>query len=322
MLTLTLLHLMQKALKIGLAFLLLILLGVSAYAQKAISISKVVNGDNTISAGDINRVRNAVIVSDTLIGWNVNWIGSFKGAQAAYSNWSNGGVNTISLTSSSLFNAMYRSGRFAYALSTDLRYGLSYISGEGTRKINDKIAVNNKFSHLFGADSLWSAFANINFITQFDEGFDYGGEDPVLISEFMAPAYFTQIFGLGFLPTPALTFNAGLALKETFVLNDSLSTVYGLAPGDNFRFEPGFSIAIQFEKNIMENVKILTSLESFTNIKRPLDRTDLFFNAELIGSINDFLSMTFQFVAIYDDDFSEQLQIKQVLAAGLSFTLL
>ncbi len=282
-----------------------------------------VNPDNSISVEDIQRIKNVIIVSDTLQGWNVNWIGNFKGAQAAYNNWSNGGVNTISATGSSLFNAMYRNGRFAYALSTDLRYGISYIGGEGTRKINDKIAVNNKFSHLFGGDSLWTFFANINFTTQFDEGFNYDApEGSELISEFMAPAYFTQIAGLGYLPTPALSFSAGLALKETFVLNDSLSTVYGLTPGDNFRFEPGFSLGIQFEKSIMENVKIISSLESFTNIKRPLERTDVFFNAELIGAINDFLSMSFQFVAIYDDDFSEQLQIKQVLAAGLSFTLL
>ena len=295
----------------------------AAQSQKAISISRVVNDDNDISVEDINQVNSTIIVSDTLVGWQVDWVGAFKGAQAAYSNWSNGGVNTISVTGSSLFNAMYRAGRFAYALSTDLRYGLSHIDNEGTRKINDKISINNKFSQLFGADSLWTIFANINFTTQFDKGFDYSEEDnPILISEFMAPAYFTQIVGVGYLPTESLSFTSGLALKETFVLNDSLSTVYGLAPGDNFRFEPGFALGIQFEKEIFENVKLLTSLESFTNIKRSFSRTDIFFNAELIGEINDFLNMSFQFAAIYDDDFSEQLQIKQVLAAGLTFTLL
>lgn len=313
---------MKLFLKISLIPLLLLAVSPPVQAQKAISISKVVNDDNTISADDISRVNSAITVSDTLKGWQVDWIGAFKGAQSAYSNWSNGGVNTISATGSSLFNAMYRSGRFAYALSTDLRYGISYVGSEGSRKINDKIAINNKFSYNFGADSLWNAFANVNFTTQFNEGFFYEGEEAKLISEFMAPAYFTQIAGLGYLPTSALSFTAGLALKETFVLNDSLSAVYGLAPADNFRFEPGFSLGIQYEKEILKNVKVITSLETFTNIKRPLERTDVFFNAEFIGSINNFLSMTFQFVAIYDDDFSEQLQIKQVLAAGLTFTLL
>src|SRR5699024_4711254 len=157
---------------------------------------------------------------------------------------------------------------------------------------------------------------------QFDQGFDYSDDNKILISEFMAPAYFTQIVGLAYIPSDILSFNAGLALKETFVLNDSLSTVYGLAEGDNFRFEPGFSLNIEFEKEILKNVTLKTSVESFTNINRPIRRTDLFFNTELIGSINDYLNMSFQFVAVYDDDFSKQLQIKQVLAAGLSFTLL
>ncbi len=307
------------------SIVLLLIISSAAHAQKAISISDIVIPDNNISVEDMRRVSEEIIVSDTLEGWNYNWIGALKGAQAAYSNWSNGGVNTISATGSSIFNVMYRDGLFAYALNTDLRYGESYIAGEGTRKINDRIAINNKFSHLFGGDSLWNVFANFNFSTQFTEGFDYNveeGEDPILISEFMAPAYFTQIVGVGYLPTSYLSFSAGFALKQTFVLNDSLSTLYGLPAGDNFRFEPGYSFGIQFEKDIMKNISIVSSLETFTNLRRSIDRTDIFFTNELIGEINDFMSMSFQFAVIYDDDFSDQLQIKQVLSAGLSFTLL
>lgn len=325
---------MTRIFKIGILTLLSLFSVSNLQAQKAISIGKAVNDDDALSINDIKDVKDAISISDTLKGWEVIWTGGFKGAQASYSNWSNGGVNTISVTGTSGFSALYREDAFGYALNIDFKYGLSYIDNQGKRKINDRLAINNRFTYLFGADNSWTAFANINFNTQFDQGYNYLPEkeahvlaeirpiDRTLISEFMAPAYFSQIAGLGYLPTSSLTFTAGLAVKETFVLNNLLSAVYGLEPGDNFRFEPGFSLGIQFEGSIMENLHIASSIETFTNFNRALDRTDVTFNTEIIGSINNYLSMTFQFVSIYDDDFSEQLQIKQLLAAGLTFTFL
>lgn len=301
-----------------------LLTSVDTHAQEAIAIGDLVENDEEITARDISRIKETIIISDTLVGWDYNWIGGLNGSQASYSNWSQGGVNTISVTGSTVFDALFRQGRYAYGFSTNLKYGKSRIADQGTRKTDDRIAVNNKFSYRF-ADERWNAFANINFSTQFDQGFDYDvadDEDPILISEFFAPAYFTQIAGIGYVPTDYFTAEAGLALKETFVLNDSLSTRYGLAAGDNFRFEPGYAFALGFEKEVLKNVKLVSSVETFTNLQRHINRTDIMFSNELIGKINNFLNMSFQFVAIYDDDFNRQAQIKQVLSAGVSFSIL
>lgn len=181
-----------------------------------------------------------MFVSDTLRGWDFNWVGGFNGAQAAYNNWSQGGVNTISVTASTVFNLRYRKDRFAYALSTNLKYGKARLEGDETRKTDDKIAINNKFSFLF-EDDRWSAFANINFATQFDRGFDYDvpdGTPPILLSRFFAPAYFTQIGGIAFNPTDYFAAEGGLALKETIVTDTRLSQRYGLGAGENFVLSP------------------------------------------------------------------------------------
>lgn len=295
----------------------------NVHAQEAIAISKLVNSDPEITVRDISRINETIMISDTLVGWDTDWVSGLNGAQAAYSNWSGGGVNTISVTASTVFDARYRQGKYAYGFSTNLKYGKARIADQGTRKTDDRIALNNKFSYRF--DKRWNAFANINFSTQFDEGFDYDvadDEDPILISEFFAPAYFTQIVGVGFVPTDYFTAEGGLAMKQTFVMNDSLSTQYGLTAGDNFRFEPGYAFALGFEKEVLANLKLISSVETFTNLRRNIDRTDVVFSNELIGKINDFLNMSFQFVAIYDEDFSKQAQIKQVLSAGVSVSIL
>src|SRR5699024_1819412 len=123
-----------------------------------------------------------------------------------------------------------RKNRFAYALNTSLKYGKAKIREEGTRKTDDRIAINNKFSYLFDNER-WSAFANINFSTQFDQGFNYDVpdiEDPILISEIFSPAYFTPVVGIAYTPTGYFSAQTGIAMKETIVANDALAERYGL----------------------------------------------------------------------------------------------
>ncbi len=315
---------MDNGIKISLLLFITFFFVSELQAQEAIAISNLVKNDEAISAEDISRINDQVIISDTLRGWNQTWVANLNGAQAAYDNWSQGGVNTISVTASTVYNAMYRKDRFGYAFSTNLKYGKARIADEGTRKTDDRLAINNKFSYRF-ADERWNAFANLNFSTQFDQGFDYSvpeGEDPVLISEFFSPAYFTQIAGIGFVPASYFTVEGGLAMKQTIVLEEELTTRYGLPEGENFRFEPGYSFALGFEKEVFKNLRLVSSVETFTNLQRHIDRTDVYFSNELVGRINDFLNMSFQFVAIYDEDFNREVQLKQVLSAGVSVNIL
>ncbi|SHF02092.1 Protein of unknown function [Fodinibius roseus] len=292
--------------------------------QEAIRISELLKDDGDISIQDISRIDETVIVADTLDGWQASWIGGVNGAQAAYNNWSQGGTNTISVTGSTVFNLKFRKERFAYALDTNLRYGKARIEDEGTRKTDDRVAINNKFSYLFNNDK-WSAFANINFSTQFDKGFDYNVPDtvqPRLISKIFSPAYFTQIAGIAFTPADYFSLQAGMAMKETIIADTSLSERYGLGPGEQFRFEPGYSTAMFFERELFSNVRLISSVETFTNLQRNISSTDVHFSNELVGKINNFMNMSFQYVTIYDDDYSKKVQVKQVLSAGISVTIL
>jgi hypothetical protein len=292
--------------------------------EEAIEISRLIENEKDISIRDMSRINRKVEVADTLDGWAMNWSTGLNGAQASYNNWSQGGVNTISVTASTVYNAKYRQNRFAYAFATNLKYGKAQLEGEGTRKTDDRIAVNNKFSYLF-TDEHWSAFANINFSTQFDKGFDYNvpdGEDPILLSNFFAPAYFTQIAGIAYSPAEYFAAEAGLATKETIVSDTQLSERYGLEAGEKFRFEPGYSLAMNFEKEVFSDVSLTSTVETFTNLQGHIDRTDVNFTNELVGKINDVRNMSFQFGIIYDSDFSREVQLKQVLSAGLSYDIL
>lgn len=277
-------------------------------------------------AANHSHAQDTITLSDTLSGWNFSWIAGLNGSQAAYSNWSQGGVDNISILASSTFSSKYRSGRYAYGLLLATRYGRSRIEDQGTRKTDDRLSIRNRFLYdLSETGGNYSLFGNVNFRTQFDEGFEYGagpaGED-LLISRFMAPAYFTQSAGLAYTPADYFSFEAGLAMKQTIVTDDALQPLYGLDAGQTLRNEAGLALGIIFERAIAPNVFLSTGIETFTNMIRPVSRTDVYFTSQLTGRVNNIISTSLGVDLAYDDDFSEELQVLQVLSLGVSLALM
>lgn len=270
--------------------------------------------------------QETINLSDTLeAGWNHSWIAGLNGSQASYSNWSQGGVDNISVLANSRLSAKLIGEPFSYGFLLNTRYGRSRIENQGTRKTDDKLAIRNRFLYDLSETGNYSLFGNVNFRTQFDEGFEYGagpdGED-LLISRFMAPAYFSQIAGLAYMPSDYFNFEAGLAMKQTIVTDEELRPVYGLDEDQTLRNEAGIMLGASYEQAITNDILLSSSVETFTNMSRAVSRTDVFFSSELTGQVNDIISTSLRVDLVYDDDFSEELQVQQVLSLGVSFMLM
>ncbi len=271
------------------------------------------------------HAQDSISFPDELEGWDSSWSVGINGSQASYSNWAQGGVNNIAATGTSSFTSVYRTGRFSYGFLLHARFGKTRVQDDGVRKIDDRLFLKNRFLYdLGGDDSDFKLFGNIRVRTQFDKGFNYGaGEDGsnILISNFMAPAYFTQDAGLAYVPVSNFSVEAGLGLQQTFVRDRSLSETYGLDEGDRFRSEAGFTFGASFELDLAENLKFSSSLNTFSNIKKSLKSTDVYFSSKLTGRVNDFMNTSLSLDMVYDDNFSNRLQVAQVLSLGVSFTL-
>jgi hypothetical protein len=205
-----------------------------------------------------------------------------------------------------------------------LKYGKAKLEGEGTRKTSDQISIKNKFTYNF-KDQPFNLYGNFDISSQFDEGINYAtepNEEDSVISRFLAPAYFRQSVGISYDPLSSLTIELGVGFKETYIRDTDLSVRYGLDPGKKFRFEAGGAFNIAFEKQIMENIMFRSSFESFANIQKSLKHTDFEFSNQLVGSINKYINTTFDFVMVYDRDYSKELQIKQMLSAGVQVSIL
>jgi hypothetical protein len=272
--------------------------------------------------------QNAPSVPDTLAGWAQSWEVGLNGSQAAYSNWSQGGINNIAATGSSDFRAKYRENRFSYSFQFVSRFGQTRIQDEGVRKTDDRLALRNRFLYdLEEEDSDFKLFANINFRTQFAEGFNYGagpeGEN-ILISNFFAPAYFSQNAGLAYVPTDNFSFEAGLGLQQTIVSNSEVRQVnrYGVPEGENFRNEAGVNLALAYSMRLATNLSWTSSVETFTNLNKAVSSTDVYILNQITGRINSFMNASLRLDLVYDDDFSKEIQVAQVLSLGVSFILI
>jgi hypothetical protein len=251
--------------------------------------------------------------------WQLGWIGTLNGSQATYRNWSQGGVNTVAVTGGTRFTAKYTQDRFVLDHSTSLKYGRARLNGNVGRKTDDEIRIRNQVSRQF-ADAHYSMIAQLNFDTQFYEGYDRAYAN--IISKFMAPAYITETIGLAYTPERNLQFNAGLSLKQTIVADTLLSPRYGLKDGSTFRNEGGVSLGFRLSRQVMPNVSYTGSADTFTNLLRPVSSTVFKMNNDIVGKINSYLTTNFQYAVIFDDNVTKKLQVKQVLSVGFSYTIL
>lgn len=270
-----------------------------------------------------NLSAQTITIPDTLKGWEHNWVASLNGSQATYSNWSQGGVSSVSGAASSVLTIINRKNKRGYGFRINLKYGQSYLKGEGFRKTDDVISIRNRLTNDFKDEDRLAVYFSSGFQTQFDKGYDYGviaGQDS-LISNIFSPAYFTESMGIAYTPKEFLTIELGVGLKQTIVADDSLTDNYGLNPTENFRSEGGISAGINLEKEIFPNIFFSGSLETFTNLLNGLKKTDISWTNEIIGEINETVHASCQFELKYDNDFSNQIQLKQVLSLGISMNL-
>jgi hypothetical protein len=294
------------------AFFLLLLLGWStiAMAQKPTRLDSI----KVVPIDTVYWKRSAQA------GINLNQ-GSFS------SNWKGGGVNSIAL--GAFFNAKsdYMKRRFNWTSEVQLQYGIVKNQGQDSRKNVDRIFLDTKVGHRLS--SVWLAFGNLNFLSQFATGYRYeplpgGGERNVLISNFFAPAYLTESMGLEYKPTTYFNLQFGLGtIRQTFVTDDAITIGeplrYGVAPGKNVRNEFAFQLIANFDRNLMENLNLKARYQLFANYAT-LNAIDHRLDIALTAKVNKYVNVNLTGIVLYDKDQDDAIQYSQGLAIGFLYS--
>ena len=275
--------------------------------------------------------------ADSLSAWDLTLSSKLSGSQAAYANWTEGGISTLALTTgvNGKANRVTRYLEQTY----DLRLSFGFIQqGErALRKADDLIELGAAVQHEgAGFFRRFNPTVAATARSQFASGFNYdevppelalpdgaGARSlPVKVSGFMNPGIFKQTVGLTYDPRPWFTQRVGLASKQTIVSIERLRPVYGLPLSDQARIEAGLSSTTEFDRLIFENVRYTSTLGLFYAVSRTDEWPDATFENIVAMNVNDWLGVDFELTTLYDRDISDELQVKEILSVGVTFVFL
>lgn len=289
-------------------------------------------------AGNGARAQDSPASDTAEVEWESELTGKISVSQAAYRNWQEGGVNSLAFTTG-LSGATERK-RNRWAQAYDFRFALGYINQEGQelRKTEDRIRLQANLQ--YQGDGFFRQFNPTlagDLRTQFAIGFDYtenpyddeapdspraGSDPPVQTSAFFAPATIVESLGLTYEPYDQLSLRFGAASKQTIVTEPDFRVLYGVDPDNVGRIEAGGQFAASLDQPLSENVRYRSQLDVFFAVNQLENPPDVIWDNTVNMQVNSWLSTDLQFVALFDEDTSSAIQLKEVISVGVSFTLL
>lgn len=252
-------------------------------------------------------------------GWKNGMSAGLNFNQSQFTNWSKGGENTIAWQL--LVNGSYDYLRPNYTFDTEfnVNYGRNTVGNQGERKTNDEIRFDLVYNRKIQFPV--NPYAAVRFLSQLDDGFEYTDTTATKVSGRFDPAYLTLALGAGYKYKNLLIFNAGPSLKGTFA--DVFAGIYTddkeTPELETQKWEGGFEFVTKLNWSILQNMQLKSNLVTFTDFKE--FETDINWDNTLIAKFTDWLNFNIQFQLIYDQDVSNDLQLRQALAVGLNYTL-
>jgi hypothetical protein len=257
-------------------------------------------------------------------------------SQVGLSNWSGGGDPSMAFNGILNYNFKFEKEPHLWQNMLDAGYGAQRIGGkeEPFKKSDDKFVFISRYGYKIKGK--WYASALADFRTQFYKGYSYDNDTSIFISSFMAPAYLKLGIGITynhkFSEEESFSFTfSPLNGKSTIVLDDELSEKgeYGVDPGKKTKFHAGMDLTMAFNKELVKNVTLTTTLSLFSRYE-DLAVIDVNWDMAIWFKINEFLSANISTQLIYNQDiefinpdgstYGSAVQFKEVLGIGLAYS--
>ncbi len=288
-------------------------------------------------------------------GWTRGGNASLLFSQAAFNNeWTGGGVSNISGNFSLTYDINYNKGGLVWDNALLAEYGLTKLKDDDfARKTNDRIVLNSIVGKQIKETNWYYSFY-LNFKTQMDSGFedtetpllDDNG-DPIIIdgaqlfetnrvktTHFFSPAYLQTGPGLLWKKSDNLKVNISPAAAKFIFVHDEFTDVgtdqeaidafneaggyFGVQANETVRFEFGGAIEAYAKFNLMENIVFENFVNLYSNYLEDPQNIDIDYTANVIFTVNDWITANITFQAIYDDNAVKGFQIRETLGIGVA----
>lgn len=286
----------------------------------------------TLLFGALSVRAQTPLPKDTTKLWTIHGQNTFLINQSSFSHWAAGGADAFAANIVLDYDFDYKKDKWSWDNKVIAGYGLSKQNETGWQKNDDRVILNSLLGYKAAQYWLYTFYAN--FQTQFTKGFNYDGNQKILISAPFAPAYLT--FGPGFAYKRSDNFRINIspaAARITFVHNDSLSSAgaFGVMPGKENLFEFGASLDGYYKVNIAPNIAFENILKLFSNYLKAPGNIYTDYTANIFMKVNKVVTVNAGVELISDPnakipvinnnvtEYHSLLQVKQIFGAGLTY---
>lgn len=253
-------------------------------------------------------------------GWKKGGTLTFLFNQSAFNNdWRGGGTSNYAGNLTINYDFNYKKEDWVWDNKIFGAYGLTKIKGANRpTKSDDRFEITSLLGKKAVGNWYYSAFFNMR--TQFDSGFD--GKTGSRISHFFSPAYFQAGPGFMWKKSDNLKVNIAPATARMILVHDEFTKTgssFGVKQGETSRFEFGAALNAYYKLNIMENISMENILNLYSNYLDLPQNVDIDYQMNLVMKVNKYISANLAFQAIYDDNATKAVQIREVFGLGVNY---
>ncbi len=268
------------------------------------------------------------------VGWKTKANFSLLFNQSAFNyDWQGGGTSNIAGNTGLNFEFNYKKKTLTWDNKVLADYGLTFLKDESfARKTNDRIEFNSRLGQRIG-ESFWNYSLFVNFRSQFAKGYrftkDSDTEETIRTEEthFFSPAFIQIGPGVLWKKSDNLHFNIAPVTARLIFVDDQFTVgeeyedgdYFGVDTGENSRFEFGGSLAAYAKVTVLKNVTIEQLLNLYSNYIEDPANVDIDYTLNVNLLVNEYITGSFVFQSIYDDNATSGFQIREVIGLGLKY---
>ena len=260
--------------------------------------------------------------------------------QAAFNDkWQGGGTSNYAANFGLTHDANYSKDNITWDNRIVIEYGIAnQKEQEFTRKTNDRFELNTLIGKEI-KESLWYYSFFLSARTQLANGYDFGEDQdgkPIRTqaTKILSPGYFQAGLGMLWKKNDNLKLNIAPATSRLIVVNSQFTNVgpnqsdidtfnqvgyFGINANQTSRIEFGAAVGAYGKFTLFENVVLENVLNLYSNYLENMQNVDIDYTANLVMSVNKWITANVTFQAIYDDNAVKGFQIREALGLGLTY---
>jgi hypothetical protein len=251
--------------------------------------------------------------------WTHQLVGDVTANQVALKDWAAGGDDAFAWGFSFNGTSERNTEGTVWATAYKLAFGQNKLGDQDIRKTVDRVEVETALTMKF--DYIVNPYVKATMKTQAFRGHIYDGDLKTAVSDLFDPVYFTESAGAAMKVNEQVATRLGAALREIITRDfNGYSDDEATAKIEKTRWDGGLESVTDVNWALAENILFTSKLEIFVPLNEVGDRS-IGNDATLTVKLSDHINLNVNLQLLDDPTASEELQLKQTTAFGLSYSL-